>query len=163
MNVYTESDRYTVLLHAFDTFEGACEYMTQIINVGECKVLPLIKAWKGGVVTAKWMAKKTEKGVAFELLDSDFTYVLSDKIISTILKKEDEDERNDIDVVYLVKQQCDGFYYTTGSSAYIIENNFKTELQQKKSSLAYVTRFPIRMVNEVKKRLIASGYKVSFV
>lgn len=29
-----EYDRYTVLLHAFDTFEGACEYMTQIINVG---------------------------------------------------------------------------------------------------------------------------------
>lgn len=40
MNVYTESDRYTVLLHAFDTFEGACEYITQIINVGECKVPP---------------------------------------------------------------------------------------------------------------------------
>lgn len=40
MNVYTESDRYTVLLHAFDTFEGACKYITQIINVGECKVLP---------------------------------------------------------------------------------------------------------------------------
>lgn len=66
MNVYTESDRYT---HAFDTFEGACEYITQIINVGECKVLPLIKAWSGGVVTAKWMAKKTEKGIAFELLN----------------------------------------------------------------------------------------------
>lgn len=69
MNVYTESDRYTVLLHAFDTFEGACEYMTQTINVGECKVLPLIKAWKGGVVTAKLVAKKTEKGIAFELLN----------------------------------------------------------------------------------------------
>ena len=65
MNVYTESDRYTVLLHAFDTFEGACEYITQIINVGECKVLPLIKAWNGGVVTAKWMAKKTDKGIKF--------------------------------------------------------------------------------------------------
>lgn len=47
--------------------------MTQIINVGECKVLPLIKAWNGGVVTAKWMAEKTEKGVKFELLDSDMT------------------------------------------------------------------------------------------
>lgn len=66
-------DRYTVLLHAFDTFEGACEYITQIVNVGECKVLPLIKAWSGGVVTAKWMAKKTEKGIKFELLDSDMT------------------------------------------------------------------------------------------
>lgn len=163
MSVYTESERYTVLLHAFDTFEGACEYMRQIINVGECKILPLIKAWEGGVVTAEWMAKKTEKGVKFELLDGDFTNDLSDEIISTIMKKEDEDERNDIDVVYLAKQQYNGFYYTTGSSAYIIENNFKTELQQKKSSLAYVTRFPIRMVNEVKKRLIASGYKVSFV
>lgn len=163
MSVYTESERYTVLLHAFDTFEGACEYMRQIINAGECKILPLIKAWEGGVVTAEWMAKKTEKGVKFELLDGDFTNDLSDEIISTIMKKEDEDERNDIDVVYLAKQQCNGFYYTTGSSTYIIENNFKTELQQKKSSLAYVTRFPIRMVNEVKKRLIASGYKVSFV
>lgn len=163
MSVYTESERYTVLLHAFDTFEGAYEYMRQIINAGECKILPLIKAWEGGVVTAEWMAKKTEKGVKFELLDGDFTNDLSDEIISTIMKKEDEDERNDIDVVYLAKQQCNGFYYTTGSSAYIIENNFKTELQQKKSSLAYVTRFPIRMVNEVKKRLIASGYKVSFV
>lgn len=72
MNVYTESDRYTVLLHAFDTFEGACEYITQIINVGECKVPPpLIKAWNDGVVTAKWMAKKTEKGIKFELLDSN--------------------------------------------------------------------------------------------
>lgn len=71
MNVYTESDRYTVLLHSFDTFEGACEYITQIINVGECKVLPLIKAWNDGVVTAKWMAKKTEKGIKFELLDSN--------------------------------------------------------------------------------------------
>lgn len=30
MNVYTESDRYTVLLHAFDTFEGACEYMNRL-------------------------------------------------------------------------------------------------------------------------------------
>lgn len=69
MSVYTESERYTVLLHAFDTFEGACEYIAQIINVGECKVLPLIKAWNGGVVTAKWMAKKTEKGIAFELLN----------------------------------------------------------------------------------------------
>lgn len=68
MNVYTESDRYTVLLHAFDTFEGACEYITQIINVGECKVLPLIKAWNGGIVVAKWMAKKTEDVVKFELL-----------------------------------------------------------------------------------------------
>lgn len=50
MNVYTESDRYTVLLHAFDTFEGACKYMTQIINVGECKVLPPHKSmerWRG--------------------------------------------------------------------------------------------------------------------
>ena len=37
------------------------------------KVLPLIKAWSGGVVTAKWMAKKTEKGIKFELLDSDMT------------------------------------------------------------------------------------------
>lgn len=163
MNIYTELDRYTVLLHTFDTIEDACEYMTQIINVGECKILPLIKAWEGGVVIAEWMAKKTEKGVKFELLDGDFTQVLSDEIISTIMKKEDEDERNDIDVVYLVRQQCDGFYYTTGSSAYIIENNFKTELQQKKSSLAYVTRFPIRMINKVKKRLIASGYKISFV
>lgn len=63
-------DRYTVLLHAFDTFEGACEYMTQIINVGECKVLPLIKAWNGGVVTAKWMAKKTDKGIKFELFNN---------------------------------------------------------------------------------------------
>ena len=160
MNVYTESDRYTVLLHAFNTFEDACEYIKQIINVGKCKVLPLIKAWNDGVVTAKWMAKKTDKGIKFELMDSDFTYVLSDEIISTICKMEDEDERNDIDVVYLVRHQCDGFYYT---SAYIIENNFKTELQQKKSSLAYVTRFPIRMINEVKKRLIASGYKISFV
>ena len=71
MNVYTESDRYTVLLNAFDTFEGACEYITQIINVGECKVLPLIKAWNDGVVTAKWMAKKAEKGIKFELLDSN--------------------------------------------------------------------------------------------
>ena len=69
MNVYTESDRYTVLLHAFNTFEGACEYITQIINVGECKVLPLIKAWNG-VVTAKWMAKKTEKGIKFELFNN---------------------------------------------------------------------------------------------
>lgn len=49
------------------------EYITQIINVGECKVLPLIKAWNGGVVTEKWMAKKTEKGIKFELLDSDMT------------------------------------------------------------------------------------------
>ena len=78
MNVYTESDRYTVLLHAFNTFEDACEYIKQIINVGECKVLPLIKAWNDGVVTAKWMAKKTDKGIKFELMDSDFTYVLSD-------------------------------------------------------------------------------------
>lgn len=44
MNVYTESDRYTVLLHAFDTFEGACEYMTQIINIGECKGSPSHKS-----------------------------------------------------------------------------------------------------------------------
>lgn len=71
MSVYTESERYTVLLHAFDTFEGACDYMVQIINVRECKVLPLIKAWEGGVVTAKWMAKKTEKGIKFELLDAN--------------------------------------------------------------------------------------------
>lgn len=73
MNVNTEFDRYTVLLHAFDTFEGACEYMTQIINLGECKVLPLIKAWNVGVVTAKWLTKKTDKGIKFELLDSDTT------------------------------------------------------------------------------------------
>lgn len=69
MNANTQFYRYTVLLHSFSTFEGACEYMTQIINVGECKALPLIKAWNGGTVTAKWMAKKTEKGVKFKLLD----------------------------------------------------------------------------------------------
>lgn len=69
MNINKEFGRYTVLLHTFDTFKGACEYITQIINVGECKVLPLIKAWNGGTVTAKWMAKKTEKEVKFELLD----------------------------------------------------------------------------------------------
>lgn len=69
MNINKEFGRYTVLLHTFYTFKGACEYITQIINVGECKVLPLIKAWNGGTVTAKWMAKKTEKEVKFELLD----------------------------------------------------------------------------------------------
>lgn len=73
MNVNIQFDRYTVLLHAFDTFEGACEYMTLIIKVWECKVLPLIKAWNGGVVTAKWLTKKTDKGIKFELLDSDTT------------------------------------------------------------------------------------------
>ena len=62
MNVNIQFDRYMVLLHAFDTFEGACEYMTLIIKVRECKVLPLIKAWNGGVVTAKWLTKKTDKG-----------------------------------------------------------------------------------------------------
>lgn len=68
MNVNIQFDRYTVLLHTFSTFEGACEYMTQIINAGKCKVLPLIKGWNGVTVKAKWKAKKNENGIKYELL-----------------------------------------------------------------------------------------------
>lgn len=163
MDVYGEFERYTVLLHAFDTLDGACEYMNQTIAKGECKVLPLIKAWEDGKAVAQWMAKVTDKEVKFELVENDdFAHNLSDDSIYTICKMEDEDERRDRAVVYFARLD-DGHYYTTGSSAYIIENNFKTDLQQKQGSSAYVTRFPVSKLDDVLKRMIASGYKVCFI
>lgn len=67
MNVNTMYERYTVLLHAFDTLEGACEYVLDIIAKGEYKVLPLIKAWEDGKVAAQWVTNITSMGVKFEL------------------------------------------------------------------------------------------------
>lgn len=163
MNVYTDFERYTVLLHAFDTLEGACEYMLDVIAKEECKVLPLIKAWKDGKVAAQWMPKVTDNGVKFLIIENDdFAHNLSDENINLICRMENEDERKDNDVVYLVRFG-DGYYYTTGSSAYIIENNFKTGLQLKQGSSTYVTRFPVSKIDDVLKRIIASGYRVCFV
>lgn len=163
MSVYTELEKYTVLLHAFDTLDGACEYMNQIIAKGECKVLPLIKGWVGSKVVAQWQAKDTLEEIKYEQIDlDDFSNNLSDKVINTICKLEDKYERIDEDVIFLARLN-DGYYYTTGSSAYVIENNFKTELQQKSGSSAYVTRFPVSMIDAVLERMIASGYKICFV
>lgn len=156
-------ERFTVLAHAFDTLVGACEYMNQIIAKRECKILPTIKGWVGGRVVAEWQPKEALEEIKYEQIDKEnFSKNLSDKVINTICKLEDKYERIDVDVVFLARLN-DGHYYTTGSSASIIENNFKTELQQKPGSSAYVTRFPVNKLDDVLKRIIASGYKVCFI
>lgn len=163
MNVYTDFERYTVLLHTFDTLEGACEYMHQIIAKGECKVLPLIKAWEGSKVVAQWMAKETSNGVKFILIeDSDFTHSMPQQTIDTIFTLENKAESDDDDIVFLARMD-DGNYYTTGSSALFIQRNFNTELQQKPESDIYITRFPATDIDKVLKRIIASGYRCCFV
>lgn len=44
-----KKERYSVLAHSFPTLDEARDYVQQLADTGECKVLPNIRQWCGRV------------------------------------------------------------------------------------------------------------------
>lgn len=154
-------DRYTVLAHKFDTFDEAKSFLIGIVKRGNCVYPPSLWCWSDGDVVEKWhpFTADCEVSLICEESKPDFTYHISDEMVSRLNDYEYKAEENDEDTIFVVRIR--NYYYAVGSSALNIENNFKTELQNKDG--VYVTRFRYSDLEKVLKRFIASGYKFGVV